>query len=345
MRRFLLSWASIGFLAFSQSPLNAQDRILLQQAGGSRIPMTGFVEDYNGREISIRTKPDDPVRRYPRADVIEVITECTPHHEKARKLLTAGKVTEAKKEYTAALDDENRTWVRREILSGQVKCALWNGDYLTAVLRFLPIAESDPETFHFQLIPLNWTDDEPNANLRNDARQWAALSSPPLNRLIGASWLMTLPDASSDAEQILKRLAREPDVRIQRLAQMQLWRAKFRKGEQIDQGEIQRWERFIEGIPVELRGGPHFVIGQAWKQSQEYERAARAFLWLPLVYDADRWLSSRACFEAAESMELLGDSAQAQNLYSEVVFRYGDTPWGPAAETAWKAIRQANSSK
>jgi hypothetical protein len=44
-------------------------------------------------------------------------------------------------------------------------------------------------------------------------------------------------------------------------------------------------------------------------------------------------------------MALLGDTQQALNLYSEVVFRYGDTPWGSTAESAWKKIRQANSTK
>ena len=37
-----------------------------------------------------------------------------------------------------------------------------------------------------------------------------------------------------------------------------------------------------------------------------------------------------------------GDTMQATQIYSEVVFRYGDTPWGKKAETAWKANRQAN---
>jgi hypothetical protein len=163
--------------------------------------------------------------------------------------------------------------------------------------------------------------------------------------LIGASWLLSVPDAVGEVEQILKKLSREPDVRIQRLAQMQSWRLKIKNNGQVDPNEIARWDRFVEELAVELRGGSYFVIGQAWKQRQEHERAARAFVWLPLVFDTDRWLCSKACFEAAESLTASGDRAQAASLYSEIVFRYGDTPWGAKAETAWKAIRQPNGAQ
>ena len=326
-------------------PATAQDRVLIQQPGGSRFPMSGYVEDYTGREISLRLKSSEPVRRYPRADVIEVTTEYTPHHDRGRKLFASGKIADARDELTSALNDEDRPWVRREILAGQVKCALWNGDYLGAVTRFIPIVQSDPETFHYGLAPLNWTDDQPAANLRIDARDWIRPNAAPLSRLIGASWLLSVPDGAVEAETTLKKLAREPDVRVQRLAQMQLWRIKLKGSPSLDPDEISGWEKFVEGLPVELRGGSYFVIGQAWKNRQEHEKGARAFLWLPLVYDADRWLSSRACFEAAESLSTVGDRTEAIKLYSEVVFRYGDTPWGPKAETAWNLLRQPISAE
>ncbi len=339
----LVIWTcGIWTCGFGTAWTSAQDRVLIQQPAGSRIPVSGYVEDYTGRELILRLRPNDTARRYPRSEVVEVTTEYTPHHERARKLFAAGNIAEAKQEFTAALNEEDRPWARREILAGQVKCALWNGDYFQAISRFQPIVESDPETFHYGLVPLSWTDDPPSTNVRFDARAWTSPTATPLAKLIGASWLLPLSDGTPEAEQTLKRLAREPDVRIQRLAQMQLWRLKLKRPELVDPREITRWQRTIEELPIELRGGAYFVVGQAWQERQEYELAARAFLWLPLVYDSDRWLCSRACFEAAESLKALGDTTQAANLYSEVVFRYGDTPLGSKAEAAWKAIRQAN---
>lgn len=305
--------------------------------------MSGYIEDYTGRELTFKTKPNEPVRRYPRADVIEVITEYTPHHERGQLLFASGKIAEAKTEFATALDQEDRPWVRREILAIQIKCLFWSGDYRSAVPRFQAIVRSDPETIHYGLVPLNWTEEQPAANLRLDARDWMSPTEPLLSRLIGASWLLTVPDATGDAELTLKRMVRESDVRIQRLAQMQLWRLKLIREEQVDPDEITRWEQFADNLPVELRGGSYFVMGQAWKQRQEHERAARMFLWLPLVFDSDRWLSSRACFEAAESLNEAGDQIQASQLYSEVVFRYGDTAWAKKAEAAWKTIRGPKS--
>ena len=332
--------AIVEFIAANRHGLMGQDRILIQQPGGSRFPMSGYIEDYTGREITFKTKLNEALRRYPRQDVIEVVTQYTPRHEQGKKSFASGRISEARQELAAALDEEDRPWVRREILAIQVKCFLWSGDYYSAVSRFQPIVRSDPETFHYGLIPLNWTEDLPADNLRFDARAWISPNESLLNRLIGASWLLTVGDGAAESEQTLKRLARESDVRIQRLAQMQLWRLRLKREAQVDPEEITRWERFIEELPIELRGGSYFVVGQAWRNRQEHEKAARALLWLPFVFDADRWLSGRACFEAAESLNDAGDQTQAAQLFSEVVFRYGDTPWGKKAEVAWKAIRE-----
>lgn len=321
----------------------SQDRILIQQSGGSRFPMTGYIEDYTGREISFRSKPNDAIRRYPRADVMDVTTEYTPHHQRGRTLFAAGKIAEARSELTLALNDEDRPWVRREILATLVKCFVWTGDYHGAASRFLTIVRSDTETFHYGLVPLNWTDDPPAAAWRVDLKQWMDKLEPAPARLIGASWSLTVSETELEAEQTLKRLARDPDFRVQRLAQMQLWRLKLKREDQVAPDEITRWQQFIEELPMELRGGAYFVVGQAWKQRQEHERAARAFLWLPLVFDADRWLCSRACFEAAQSLDEAADVTQAVQLFGEVVFRYGDTPWGKKAEVEWNRIRAATS--
>jgi hypothetical protein len=62
-------------------------------------------------------------------------------------------------------------------------------------------------------------------------------------------------------------------------------------------------------------------------------------LWLPLVYDTDRHLAARACFDAAELVESFGDKAQAINLYGELVFNFADTPFGKKAQERWQKLR------
>ena len=304
--------------------------------------MAGLVEDYTGRDLTIRQRIGDKLKSYPRSEVVEVQTAYTARHDRGRMLLSEGRAVEAAIELNAAVKEEDRAWVRREILALLVKCALWDGDYRTAVTRFLLIAESDVETFHFNVAPLAWTDDLQSGDVRLEAKSWLAAKSP-VSKLFGASHLLTDPASTNEAEAALRFLARDANLRVQRLAQMQLWRQRMKAG-MATPAELSRWEAAVEELPEELRAGGYFVLGQAYRKQQEPERAAAALLWLPLVYDADRHLAARACYHAAEQLESLGDRPQATNLFSEVVFRFGDTPWGPQAEAKWTALRQPAAS-
>ncbi|HEY4260139.1 MAG TPA: tetratricopeptide repeat protein, partial [Schlesneria sp.] len=147
---------------------SGQDRVIIQQPGGSRLPYSGYVDDYTGREVILRTKAGEGFKRFPREDVIQVQTAYTAHHEKGRQLLSNGKAAEAKVELTQALKEEDRGWVRREILAQLVRCALWNGNYRAAVPLFQSIVESDPETIHYGLAPLAWGDTASDAGLKVD---------------------------------------------------------------------------------------------------------------------------------------------------------------------------------
>ena len=315
----------------------AQDRVILQQPGGSRFPISGIVDDYTGREVTVIVRAGEAARRYPRQDVIEVQTAYTAHHEKGRQWLAKGEVAQAKPELTQALKEEDRAWVRRLILADLVRCAMWNGDYLSAAPNFLAIVESDPETMHFGLAPLAWTDQPSSANVIFEARAWVTEKSL-IAQLIGASHLLFDRESNDQAETVLRRLARESNVRLQRLAQMQLWRVRSVSGTATP-SELQRWETAIDELPEELRAGGYYVLGQTFRRQQQPERAAAILLWLPLVYDSDRYLAARACFEAAELVESFGDRSQATNLYSEVVFRFPDTPLAGKAEEKWKRLK------
>ena len=334
---FRFALCTLHFSLFTTSS-SAEDRVVIQQPGGSRHPVLGVIENYTGNTLTIRLRVgDNKLRSFPRSDVVEVQTAYTARHDKGRQLLANGQAVAAAVELNAAVKEEDREWVRREILALLVRCALWDGDYRTAVSRFLLITESDVETIHFGVAPLAWTDEAPRQDVRLEAQSWLTARSP-VSKLCGASHLLSDPASTAAAEAALRFLSREANSRVQRLAQMQLWRQRMKSGAATP-AELSRWEAAVEELPIELRTGGYFVLGQAYRGQQELERSATALLWLPLVYDADRHLAARACFQAAEQIELLGDRTQATNLFSEVVFRYGDTPWGPQAETKWKALK------
>lgn len=339
-RRRVLVLAAIPLLM--STVLMAQDRVILQQPGGSRFPIPGIIDDYTGREVTIVVRAGEQPRRYPREDVVEVHTAYTAHHERGRQLLAKGEPAQAQPELIRSLKDENRTWVRRMILSELVRCALWTGDYLAAAPNFIAITDSDPETMHFGLAPLAWTDQLSDTRIAFEARAWITDKSL-VAQLIGASHLLFDRESNDQAETVLRRLARESNLRIQRLAQMQLWRVRSASNIATP-AELLRWEAAIDDLPEELRAGGYYVLGQSFRRQQQPERAAATLLWLPLVYDSDRYLAARACFEAAELVESFGDQAQATNLYSEVVFRFADTPLAGKAEEKWNALRTRTES-
>ncbi|MBM4074766.1 MAG: hypothetical protein FJ267_03895 [Planctomycetes bacterium] len=316
--------------------LYGEDRVTIQSENGGRIHVSGVIEDLNGRELVIRTRVGDRIRRYHRNEIAEYSTTYLSSQSDGQRLLREGKPDEASSRLNAALDAEDRKWVRREILALLVRCALWKGDTVSAGSRFLSITESDDETIHFNIAPLAWTDDAPQSEVVQAAQNWME-SMEPIPRLLGASHCLFDSSTSVQAESMLRILARNPNALIQRLAQMQLWRMRVRS-KQTTINDLSRWESAVEDLPKELRGGGYYVLGQASEQLQEPERAARAFLWIPLVYDADHVLAARACYRAAQLVETIGQTEQAITLYRDVVFRYGDTEWGPLAESKWKQV-------
>jgi hypothetical protein len=309
----------------------AEDRIVQRSSSGSRIGMPCVILDYTGREVVFQLKSGGPSRRLPRREIVDVTTQYTVPHNEARELLAQGHARDAFEKLNTALEQENRTWVRREILATQVKCALWNGDRITAGERFLAIYDSDPETVYFPLMPLAWDDRPPSEELSRAARRWLAQKDHPAAMLLGASHLLTDGDGSA-AEKAIRDLARNENAALQRYAQIQIWRSRVLTGD-MPAEELLRWERLFEEAGADLGPAPRFILGLGWRQRQDDLAAAAAWLWLPFLKCDDRWLSAEAQFRAGQAMEHAALNAQAAATYHELAKRYADTPFAaPAAE-------------
>lgn len=307
------------------SVVSAQDRFVKRTPSGSRIGVSASIHDYTGREIVFQSKSNGPVQRLPRRDVLDVSTTYTLPHTEARTLLEAGKAKDAFAKLEAALDQERRTWVRREILATQMKCALWDGDYVTAGDRFLAIADSDSETLYFPLMPLGWSEEPPSEELIRAARKWISPAMPAAAKLLGASHLLTEKTQSAAALKSLQELARDEHPEIQRYAQIQLWRAKA-LSETVPRDELFRWERAMEDAGDNLGGGPRYLLGVGWGKHHNDVAAAAAWLWLPLVSGEDRWLAARASWNAAQALARAGQTDESNALAEEIATRYADTP-------------------
>ena len=303
----------------------AEDRIVMRTSGGSRIGLPCTILDYTGREVAYQTKQGTATRRLPRRDLIEVTTHYNPPHTEAREMLAKGQAKEAFAKLDAALDQENRAWVRREILATQVKCALWNGDRVTAGERFLAILDSDPNTLYFSLMPLSWSEEPPSEDLVRASRNWLTQTANSAAMLLAASHLLTDERHSTQALRTLKELARDGQLEIQRYGQIQLWRVKTLT-EEISRDELFRWQRTFDDAGDALGGGSRYIVGTAWQRRHDDVAAAAAWLWLPLMANEDRWLAAQAAWNAAQALDRAGQKHEASALNKEIAHRFAGTP-------------------
>jgi TolA-binding protein len=68
------------------------------------------------------------------------------------------------------------------------------------------------------------------------------------------------------------------------------------------------------------------VIGQAWSAQGRADRAALAYLRVPILYSADRRLAALALLSAGRELEKIGQVPQAVSLYREVARDYAAAP-------------------
>ena len=308
----------------------AQDRLILRGTTSGRIIITGTVTDFVGQKITVTSSGGDSSRLYDAADLLEIQTMQVAPQQRAIKALAAGQANEAQRELAEALKLEDRPWMRREILALMVKAFVRLADYGSAGLRFKMLHDSDPATRHFKLVPLIWAPQQIGNTSLADARDWIARNDD-LQRLLGASLLLEEPAYTESARKVLNELCSHVDGRLRGLAQAQLWRVKLRQGPPGDK-ILEQWLNHLESLPEELRGGPQFLLGRAHTLRREHDLAAAAYLWLPLVDDADQRLAARACLNAAEALGDAGRAIESQNLLREIVARYPDTPSAGEAE-------------
>ena len=334
-------------LVAGAGPEATPDSVTLQpERGGGRVTVRGTVREYTGRSLEIIIGTGR-LQTYPASEVIAVESPQTEPHRRALTEFKAGRIEPAAAALQQALAEEKRPWMRREILALFVRCALQKGDYGAAGSRFLLLVQSDPETRHFELIPLAWEFVQTDETLAAQARAWLS-QSDEVARLIGASHLLgenvdaaAVVQGAPSAEHELNRLASSTDLRVRSLARAQLWRKNLR-ARQVPREEIERWESRIEDMPDRLRGGPWYVVGQGYLVRRENQRAAAALLWLPLVFDHDATLAGSACFQAAGALAAAGRHNEAAAMYQETTERFRGTP---AAAKAARALDAASSAR
>lgn len=326
-------WIGVLPFALCLAPSLADDRVTVRAGSGAGTAvLTGRILDASGEKVRIQT--GDEVREVAAGDVVEVQTTRSQKHTDGLKAFEAGQPADATKLLTEALAEEPRAWMRREILAALTRVDLARGDRAAALTDFLALIESDPATPDFRVIPLDWGTGPSDPAAASIARPWLRSGNSDVERLLGASILLFDPADGEAAYVALNKLATATDRRVFTLARAQMWRRTLSRGD-VPPGEIERWEDRLKEVPEPLRGGVHSLIGRAWADAGNPERAAASLLWLPLVYDADTPLAAESALLAGNALARIGRSADAVVLYREVLARF---PYAPAATEAKGAL-------
>ena len=340
--RALCVLAGVAVGAFeSTTPAVAADDVVYVARGKNlqlTTKLTGQIVDYTGRELTLLVGGTPTSHKA--EHVIRVETEFSAAQQAADRLFKEEKYREALAEYTAAGRDEQRRWVRRQIMAQMVWCHRHLDDIPAAGDTFLSLLASDPQTIHFDCIPLAWSPGEPHRRLADKCRHWLSDENSSPGGLIGASHLLSTADSPA-ATRRLERLAFDPNAHIALLAQAQLWRIQM-----VTNGEEQfaQWSQTVERMPQTLGGGPHFVLGLAWSRVGNHQQAALDFLRVPILHANDAALSARALLEAGRALQRAGQDRQSARLWAEVASQYPQSQVaGEARRLLQESATQANS--
>jgi tetratricopeptide (TPR) repeat protein len=260
-------------------------------------------------------------RKYPGEQVVEINTNWTKEQTTADAIFARRQYNEALTQYLAAGRAEDRRWVRRKILSQMIRCYRELNQPVPAGDLFLALVKEDPATPYFDTIPLAWLPGEPLPPLEQKARQWLTRDDQPVAVLLGASHLLSTVDRSAALDQ-LNRLAVGTDPRTALLAQAQIWRASYVTA---NPQQISTWLDRMDRFPETLRAGPYLTLGRALVHHQRFEDAATALLRVPILYPHERTLAAESLWSAGNSLEKLGQKAEAQRLYQELTVNYPET--------------------
>ena len=302
---------------------------------GSRITIRCQIIDYTGSKLTYKQSSANQPNELRSSNVITIRTAQTTAQKEGIKAFSEGKTRDAEFQFTEAVNAEPRVWMRREILSMMVRCALKRNDYLTAGSRFQLLFESDSETAHINLIPLLWNDAAAEGEARDAAVSWLN-DERPIARLMAASWLFFDPDYSEKSLAVFNELARSPGDRIKQLASWQRLRFQIRAGDVTD-FNLERWDTNLSKLEPALRAGPVFLLGRGYVVRQDFEIAAATFLKVPLVYDSEHPLCAESMVEAARALTRIGLRNDAAKLYSEVLDRYD---YAAVSEAARQELNQ-----
>lgn len=316
--------------------VGAPDRVQVRLPGSSgSIVLNGTIVDFTLDHLHFRAANTQTVKRYPTTDVLQVETPRTAAHVRGLREFELYRSRDALRSFQAALQTEPRTWVRRDLIAMLVRCHTREKDLLNAGARFSELIRSQSRTRHYPLVPLVWSSIAVTPALKLRAMAWMSDASPFI-QIMGGSLLLDDPEQTQLARGVIEELLTCADRRVRELARFQSWRLRLQQDTPSD-ALMDSWTTRIKEALDPVKGGGYYVLGRGHWLRGEYDRAAVALLWVPLVYNGDHQLAARSCLEAADALVECGRKMEAAVLYREVIDRYRNTDFARDAQATLKA--------
>lgn len=330
-----LRFACIAIL-FCAIHARAADVVVVRNSKPGQPPVQrqGEIADLAGNQLMFRG-PSGAVETLSLDSITDWRTTWTATKQQADALYLEKKYAEAAPAYLRAREEEQRPWARRQIMARLIECYSATGNVAAAAEEFVLVASSDPETMTWEIAPLAWRAvDDQNALAR--AQQWIRDARNPTKQLLAASWLLSGAQRQ-EAATVLQSLSTSMNKRIATLAVIQLWRTRIISS---PPDEPVTWLAGLERLPVETRPLGYFCVGEAFARHNQPEKAALAFMRIPILHPRTQALAAEALLAAGTQLEKMDRREQAASLYREVLSDYATLP---AATTVRQRLEQLST--
>ncbi len=236
---------------------------------------TAEVLDFDEREVLVAEKPGVKLKLDAnRLQAIELHWE-SEAAQKAHAAFVAQEYSTAIESAKAAIGENAVPRWQQKILATEMTESLVGLKQFGAAGRvFVSLCRESPPPFLYSAIPLNFTNDRPDALLVGQAEEWIENSSSEVAQLLGASWLLGT-NRDELAKETLGRLARSKSQTIAQFAVAQMWRTANPKqvSENVFAWQVQR-DRLLP--PLQL--GPTITIAYKLERANLKEAALDEWL-------------------------------------------------------------------
>ena len=309
------------------------DLVILWDANRTeQLKYSGRILEYTNLHLTMKM-PSGAERQIESNRVVEIMTAWRSEYREAEDLFHEKQYERAEKGFRRAATQETRGWIQERIQARILLCLRAQGKWTAAATLFSEgVQKTNPASPYLSTIPLAWHTLELTPPLQGQATRFLE-STFPLERLIGASWLLASP-IRGKAIAVLQQLELNSNKELAILATAQLWRTKLPIALAAD---LVQWKKTIDRLPLALQAGPLYVLGQLQKQQQATEHAVLTWMRVVILYPQNHQLNSEALLAAIGALHQLDKPTQALTLCRELKNNYESTT---AADQASRWIEQ-----